>query len=139
MFPPIEELQALRGAPVAIPSTVIKAKGTAPLTMITGSFDQIEIEISITADFTQLGVNAGVSVMGGVPVTLMSLPKVRSTSTSGLTILSRICQLYTAPPCALWCMPYLVPMPSRVLIGACNLMLCPIHVVRARTQRASIS
>ena len=27
-------------------------------------------------------------------------------------------------------MPYLVPMLVGMLIGACNLMLCPIHVIR---------
>jgi len=75
MFPPIEELETLRGTPITIPSTVVKSKGTAPLPMITSSFGQMEIEINITADFTQPGVQAGISVMGGVPVFLQSLPK----------------------------------------------------------------
>ena len=32
-------------------------------------------QVNITADWTKAGVNAGVSVMGGVVITLKSLPK----------------------------------------------------------------
>jgi sucrose-6-phosphate hydrolase SacC (GH32 family) len=73
MFPPIEELQALRGAPIAIASTSVGA-GAATKLDVSASLDQMEILINITADFTKPGVQAGVSVMGGVNVTIGSLP-----------------------------------------------------------------
>jgi hypothetical protein len=35
---------------------------------------QLDIELTVTADFTKAGVAAGVSVLGGTPITIASLP-----------------------------------------------------------------
>lgn len=73
MFPPIEELQVLRGAPTAIATTSVGAGTTTKLDIST-SLNQMEIMLNISADFTKPGVQAGISVMGGVNITLGSLP-----------------------------------------------------------------
>ena len=73
MFPAIEELQVLRGEPVGIAATAVGAGATTKLSIAT-SLNQMEILINISADFTKPGVQAGISVMGGVNITLGSLP-----------------------------------------------------------------
>jgi sucrose-6-phosphate hydrolase SacC (GH32 family) len=91
MFPPIEELKALRGAPIMIPKTTVKSQGHFNLTAVTGSLDQMEISLNITADWTKSSVSAGISVMGGVPITLKSLPKTEAANPEGVDLLQLNC------------------------------------------------
>ena len=65
MFPPIEELSSLRGAAIAVPATVVKAGASIDLSkMVPASTgNQLDIELTITGDFTKDGVAAGVSVL----------------------------------------------------------------------------
>jgi len=82
VFPPIPELEALRGEPISIALTAVAANAPqAALSAIGATIaDHFEIELNVTADFTKPGVSAGVCVLGGAKcaggqiVTIGSLP-----------------------------------------------------------------
>jgi sucrose-6-phosphate hydrolase SacC (GH32 family) len=66
MFPPIEELDTLRGTPiVTIAAKTIAAGSSFVLDVPVADGNQLDIELTIAADFTHAGVMAGVSVLEG--------------------------------------------------------------------------
>jgi sucrose-6-phosphate hydrolase SacC (GH32 family) len=65
MFPPIDELESLRGAAIAIPTTLVKAGETVDLSKLVpaSTGNQLDVELTISGDFTQPNLAAGISVL----------------------------------------------------------------------------
>ena len=65
MFPPIEELEGLRGTAIDVPATAVKAGATVDVSKLVpaSTGNQLDIVLTITGDFTKDGTAAGVSVL----------------------------------------------------------------------------